>query len=343
MRLLYTRSFFPVILLFLFSGEIFSQTHLKLILKTNLPIDSALIVHFTNQERSMQAFKDTLDMEFNAGLTDYYHINYMQKGKVFNQKVYLDSGHVTILMKIENDKLIIEKVIGSPLFDTVQNWKKQYAAVVKDSAELDSFLLKTYNEQIENMFSFSIGMRYLDIHQNDKLKLYALLPLIDRQNDELKKQFGFSMLNNRLQGIIKNNVLSLSAFELIDPGNKTIHPAEINSEFLILDFWFVGCLPCMKDHEKIRELQSVLKQKHAALISISNDDSYQTWKSYLEKNDYSWPQYKKPAVAENIISQLGITTYPTYILLNKKGDILFSTYSLDEILKQLKATTPRSN
>jgi len=343
MTLLYTRSFLAVILLFLSFGDISSQTHLKLILKTNLPIDSALIVHFTNQERSMLAFNDTLDIYFKIPHADFYHINYTQKEKIFNEKVYLDSGDITIFMKIENDKLIIEKVISSPMFDKVQNWKKQYAAVAKDSVALDSFLLKTYEEQIENLFSFSIGSRYLNIHQNNKLKLYALLPLIARQDDELKKQFGFSMLNNRLQGIIKNNVLSLSAFELIDPENKTMHPAEINSDFLILDFWFVGCIPCMKDHEKIKELRSVLKQKHATLISISNDDSFQTWKSYLEKNNYSWPQYKKPAVVENIISQLGITTFPTYILLSKKGDILFSTYSLDEVLKQLEATTPRRN
>ena len=291
----------------------------------------------------MQAFKDTLEMEFNTGITDYYHINYVQNGKVFNQKVYLDSGHVTILMKIENDKLLIEKVIGSPLFDKVQNWKKQYAAVVKDSAVLDSFLLKTYEEQIENMFSFTIGMRYLDIHQNDKLKLYALLPLIARQDDELKKQFGFSFLNDRLQGIIKNNMLKLSAFELIDPGNNTMHAAEMNSDFVILDFWFVGCLPCIEDHKKISRSLPFLKQNKAELISISNDESYQTWKAYLEKHNYSWLQFKKPAAAENIISRLGITTYPTYILLNKKGDILFSTYSLDEILKQLEAATLRRN
>jgi len=291
----------------------------------------------------MQAFKDTLEMEFNTGITDYYHINYVQNGKVFNQKVYLDSGHVTILMKIENDKLLIEKVIGSPLFDKVQNWKKQYAAVVKDSAVLDSFLLKTYEEQIENMFSFTIGMRYLDIHQNDKLKLYALLPLIARQDDELKKQFGFSFLNDRLQGMIKNNMLKLSAFELIDPGNNTMHAAEMNSDFVILDFWFVGCLPCIEDHKKISRSLPFLKQNKAELISISNDESYQTWKAYLEKHNYSWLQFKKPAAAENIISRLGITTYPTYILLNKKGDILFSTYSLDEILKQLEAATLRRN
>ena len=339
MKLLYPKSFLLTTLLFLSICEIFSQTHLKLILKTSLPIDSALIVHFTNQESSMQAFNDTLDIYFTISHTDFYHINYMQKEKIFNEKVYLDRGEITIFMKIENDKLVIEKVIGTPMFENVQNWKKQYATVVKDSAALDSFLLKTYEEQIKNLFSFSIGSRYLNIHQNNKLKLYALLPLIARQDDELKKQFGFSMLNNRLQGIIRNNMLRLSAFELIDPGNNTMHIAEMNSDFMILDFWFVGCLPCIEDHKRISKSLSFLKQKHAELISISNDDSYQTWKSYLKKHNYPWAQYKKPLAVENIISQLGITTYPTYILLNKKGDILFSSYSLDAILKQLEVST----
>jgi thiol-disulfide isomerase/thioredoxin len=318
--------------------QIHSQTHLKLILKTKLPIDSALIVHFTNQERARLAFKDTLDIDFKTGKTDFYHINYMQNTKIFNEKVYLDSGNITISMTVENDKLIIDDVVGSPLYDNVKKWKKQYTAVAltKDSAALDSFLLKTYEEQIDNMYSFNIGSRYLNIHQNNKLKLYALLPLLARQDDELKKQFGYSFLNDRLQGIIKNNVVTLQDFELLDRGNKTVHAPAINGDFVILDFWFVGCLPCMEDHKRIEELLPFLRQKKAELISISNDDSYQKWKDYLEEHNYSWLQYKRSQPVENIITQLGISTYPTYILLNKEGKIMFSTYSLNEILKQLE-------
>ncbi len=337
MRFAYTKVLLAACLFFLFAVNIYSQTHLKLILKTSLPIDSAMIVHFTNMESSRLAFKDTLDLDFKTRKTDFYHINYVQKEKIFNEKIYLDSGNITISMRIENDKLLIDKVVGSPIFDKVQNWKKQYAvvALTKDSAALDSFLLKTYEEQIDNMFSFNIGSRYLSIHQNNKLKLYALLPLIAKQDDELKKQFGFTFLNDRLQGIIRNNIITLPGFELIDSGNKPVYAAATNADFVILDFWFVGCLPCIEDHKKIKELLPYLKQKNAELISISNDDSYQTWKDYLEKHNYSWPQYKKPATAENIITQLGISTYPTYILLDKKGKIVFSTYSLDELLKQL--------
>ena len=327
---------FPFILL-LSAGEIHSQTHLKLILKTSLPIDSALIVHFTNQESFYVAFNDTLELDFKIGQTDFYHINYTQKGKIFNEKVYLNSGNIIIFMRIENDKLIIDTVVGSPMFDNVQNWKKQYAAVAltKDSALLDSFLLKTYAEQIDNLFSFNIGNRYLNIHQNNKLKLYALLPLMAKQADELKKQFGYSMLNNRLQGIIKNHIVTLKNFELVDPSNKTVYATATNTEFVIMDFWFVGCLPCMEDHKRIKVLLPTLKRKNVELISISNDDSYLKWKDYLEKHNYSWLQYKKSQATDNIITQLGISTYPTYILLNKEGKILFSTYSLNEMLKQL--------
>ena len=183
--------------------------------------------------------------------------------------------------------------------------------------------------------ALNIGSRYLNIHQYNKLKLYALLPLIARQDDELKKQFDFSILNDRLQGIIKNNIVTLPGFELIDPGNKTVYAVAGKADFVILDFWFVGCLPCIEDHKKIKELLPYLKQKKTPLISISNDDSYEKWKDYLENHIYSWPQYKKPSTAENIISHLGISIYPTYILLDKDGRILYSTYFLDNVLKQL--------
>jgi thiol-disulfide isomerase/thioredoxin len=267
-----------------------------------------------------------LTLDFIAKGDDFYHVNFVQKEKIFNEKFYLNNGNITILMRIENNKLFTDTVIGSPIFDTVKAWKKKYATLIqsKDSSALDSFLLKSYEGQIENMFSFHIGMAYLNFHKNEKEKLYALLPL------ELKKQFGYSILNNQLQGIIKNNVVSLSDFDLINTASKQVRPAVIDSQVVVLDFWFVGCIPCMEDHQKIKKLLPTLKEKQVALISISNDDSFEKWKDYLNKHNYSWLHYKKPAAAENIITQLGISIYPTYIL-----EIVFYTHSLEEVLKKL--------
>ena len=79
MRPVYMKFLFAAFILCLSSMRIHSQTHLKLILKTNLPIDSALIVHFTDQESSWLAFKDTLEVDFKIAKTDFYHINYVRK------------------------------------------------------------------------------------------------------------------------------------------------------------------------------------------------------------------------------------------------------------------------
>ncbi|MEO6254663.1 MAG: thioredoxin family protein [Ferruginibacter sp.] len=318
-------------------NKICSQTHLTLILKTDQPIDSAFIGHFTNKEFFAIPYKDTIELDFKINKTDFYHVNYWKNEKLYNAKLYLDTGSITVYMKIENGKLVVDEVKGSPTAERVKIWKIKYAEVVrkKDAVLLDSFLLKTYEEHLDNMFSFSIGTRYLDIHQNNKLKLYALLPLIERQGDELRTHFGFSSLNDRLQGIIKNNMITVSDFEVIDAGNRTVHIAAMNEDLIILDFWFVGCIPCMADHARIKTLLPFLKQKNTALISISNDESYGNWKDYLAKHNYSWLNYKKPPGNKNILSQLGISTYPTYILLSKTGKIIYSTYLLDEVIKQL--------
>lgn len=261
--------FFTAIFLILFKNA-HSQTQLTLILKTTQPIDSAFIVHYTNQESRWLLFKDTLTLNFKTRGIDFYHINYTAKGKIFNARLYLDSGNIEITSRIEKDKLLVENVIGSPIYNKIDKWKRDFNTILqnKDSIGMDTFLLSTYAENIDNIYSFSIGRRYLDIHQNNTPKLYALLPLIARQNDELKSQFGYSFLNDRLQGIIRNNIVTLSDFELINLKNKKIHVKTNSPRFTILDFWFVGCLPCFEDHEKMKDILPVLKQKQTEFISI---------------------------------------------------------------------------
>ena len=112
------------------------------------------------------------------------------------------------------------------------------------------------------------------------------MPLIAKQSAETKEYFGFSMMNERLLGIIKNDIVRLSDYPLIDVHNRTTHTAAFKAKFVILDFWFVGCLPCFEDHKKLVKLLPLLKQKQTEFISISNDDSYTKWKYYLDKYEF---------------------------------------------------------
>ncbi|MGE5519341.1 MAG: TlpA family protein disulfide reductase [Candidatus Dadabacteria bacterium] len=282
-------------------------------------------------------FYDTLQMDFNTTAPDFYHINYIAKGKNYFAPLYLEKGNMQITSAINNGKLVVEHVTGSILYGRIESWKKIHQSIIaaKDSVAMDSFLLKSYADNIDNLFSFSIGLKYLEIHQNNKLQLYSLLPLIARQNDSVKAQFGFSMMNNQLQGILKNNSVHLSNYQLVNRNGETVNANTRSASYVILDFWFVGCLPCEQDHQKIDRLLAILKNKKAEFISISRDTSFNRWNSYLNKHKFYWQHYKV-AESPSLISQLGIEVYPTYLLLDTAGKILFSSHLLDEIIEKLQ-------
>jgi hypothetical protein len=326
------------LVIFFLSLSATSQTQLQLILHTNKPIDSLLIIHWTDKEIGRLPYNDTMYVDFRTRGIDFYHLNYiMGDGRPYYTPLFLDTGKIKIVSHIENEKLVVDSVIGSPIYETYVQWKSDYLLLRQkaDTAVLDSFLLSTYSDNLGNLFSFNIGNRYVDLHQNDKSKLYALLPLIARQTKEIKEQFGFSFLNERLLGIIGNDFVRLSDYPLIDAANQTTHAKTLTAKHVILDFWFVGCLPCMEDHQKIIKMIPGLKQKQVELISISSDESYLKWKTYLGKAKYKWQHYKIGTGNKNIIGQLGITTYPTYFLLDENGKIIYITSSLEELIHQV--------
>src|SRR6185369_17395145 len=101
-----------------------SQTQLKLILNTNKPIDSAMIVHWTDREIARMAFKDTMEVNFKTRGIDFYHINYKTGAdKIYYAPVFLDTGKITVTSHIENEKLVIDRVDGSPMYQKYSRWR----------------------------------------------------------------------------------------------------------------------------------------------------------------------------------------------------------------------------
>src|SRR5258705_12417943 len=98
-------------------SRVCSQAHVKFILKTSLAIDTAVIGHFTDKEFIRVPFKDTLELDFKIAKTDFYHVNYIQKEKIYNVKLFLDTVNITVYMIFENYKLLVKRVTGAPTFD----------------------------------------------------------------------------------------------------------------------------------------------------------------------------------------------------------------------------------
>ena len=124
-----------------------------------------------------------------------------------------------------------------------------------------------------------------------------------------------------------------SAFEL----------ADLEGNYVLIDFWGSWCGPCRKENPDIKELYNKYNKstfKDASgfeVLSIGVENNEKRWKSAIEKDGLSWKyhiaqmdRFKSP-----IVSQYGVKEIPTKYLLNQKGEIIGVNLSAGEIDQML--------
>lgn len=332
----FTRPLRFLLVFILFDLQVMGQTNIQVVLHNSKghKIDKVDAFDFSSVEKYNYIYKDTLNLRFKKTNIDLYNIRYYENGKMFRQQMWLDTGNIIVSAHIDSSKLIIDTVINSPMFYRYLEFTKEYSRLYrdKDTLSLNNFLLETYKINIENPFSLFVGYLYVVINQNIKSNLLNLKRLSDEQGEKFKWFSFYQNVNERLSKILSVSKIDLNKFSFINRANKKITLTLKRAEYYVLDLWFLACPPCVQDHKIIKDMIAELKQKNVEVISISNDANIRGWKTYLTQNHYTWENYLEN---RNAFSKyLSITSYPTYIIVDKEGDILESFNSFSDVLKK---------
>ena len=113
------------------------------------------------------------------------------------------------------------------------------------------------------------------------------------------------------------------------------------SKITIIDFWFVGCAPCVSE---MRQFDSLLKgrEKEISVISISIDDA-KYWKTpnspFLTKTVDNWKFYTLdtkvlPDKNKYLRDLFNIKYFPSYIVVDNKGKIVEVPGSAVDYIKE---------
>ncbi len=166
-------------------------------------------------------------------------------------------------------------------------------------------------------------------------ELLKLKNLSDKQGDKFKWFAFYTMVNERLKAILTTTNINLNDYPLTDKLNKKATLTLNNAEYYTLDFWFLACPPCIKDYIYIKKSISNLKNKKIELIGISTDENLEKWKEYLKKHDYNWRNYLE-GIDNTLTNKLSINSFPTYVIIDNKGNIKGTFNSFSDILKKYK-------
>ncbi len=96
--------------------------------------------------------------------------------------------------------------------------------------------------------------------------------------------------------------------------------AEFRGKVILLDFWASWCGPCRRSLPSLKRLQAVYGSGDFVVISISEDDEEDAWRSFVSVNRMNWPQ--RLDSNGSIQRQFGVKALPTYVLLGRDGSVL---------------------
>lgn len=174
----------------------------------------------------------------------------------------------------------------------------------------------------------------------DKLLTAAILcPYFDRNASldsaiiSLLKVIKTPFCREPLQFYLKNYLKGVTAYDfaLEDMSGKTRRLSDFRGKKVVIDFWYTGCMGCIGLYKNaLKETEEELKSDTSIVfMSIAYDSERKNWLESIKKDIYTSESIINLIVGARkythpVITKYGIKGYPTLVIIDKKGKIIFN-------------------
>ena len=128
----------------------------------------------------------------------------------------------------------------------------------------------------------------------------------------------------------------MADFQLPDSSGKMISLYSIKSRYILIDFWFSTCKPCIDGFPELIDLYNKTSREDLTIIGISVDGPslLPSWKAAIRKYQLPWinlsdPEYSIPYY------RYGIENYPTQVLVDGEYRIMMINPGKEDIEKRM--------
>lgn len=109
--------------------------------------------------------------------------------------------------------------------------------------------------------------------------------------------------------------------------------SDCKANFIILDFWYASCYPCIKSIPLVNRLYRDYKDKGVVVFGVNMIDDEEIGKVRLEKFFRNNPmEYTPLMINSDLTEQIDIPTYPTLIVLDSHFQIIYMEEGYSEDL-----------
>ena len=148
----------------------------------------------------------------------------------------------------------------------------------------------------------------------------AVLRLYDRLTDEQKASRDGMEILNYLNPVETLSIgASVPSYDYVDGNGKTVRISEFAGKWILMDFWSIGCGPCVKS---VPELGAISKEfpESLSVISISLDKE-SVWREASKEHGIFWNDWNDPKGTSGSVRSYGTNGIPTFVLVSPEGII----------------------
>jgi len=107
------------------------------------------------------------------------------------------------------------------------------------------------------------------------------------------------------------------AFTLTTSDGEQMSLDDMDGKVVLLDFWATWCGPCKESLPEIQRIAQKFADEPFVVISISSDKDENAWKTFIQRNHMTWPQYRD---ANGALSRAySVSTIPHYFSIDTDG------------------------
>lgn len=122
-------------------------------------------------------------------------------------------------------------------------------------------------------------------------------------------------------------------FEYTDINGNTYSKAELKGKVIVFKFWFIYCIPCVKEIPEMNKLVEEYADENVIFLSLAWDEEDELRK-FLSDREYN---YKAISKTQDYISDtVKVKRYPTHMIVNENRMIINVVNDTEHLRKRLE-------
>jgi len=132
---------------------------------------------------------------------------------------------------------------------------------------------------------------------------------------------------------------SVSSVAGLDRNRKQINRLLNADSMYVLHFWGMWCAHCLQQHPDIMRVADILQQMGCSMIHVAGDNppKFDTWKKFVEDQPGEHLFTSRSDARSSIGERLAVSSYPSYVVLGKNGEILGRVDAYYELVPMIRS------